>query len=918
MNRYRSSVQTEIEEIFPPENTRLYTKYTKRSLFDILLKGNEIVSAFEVTCQAGTSVSNLRDIIYEKNKNYFKEIHVDANKLYLWKVDIPYNNPKLKTLESRSRDINEENTTIQELGGTKLTPFENIDDIFARNVSKNIRIIVQPPATTVSSMRIIPDEVKIEIKNKVIKAFPRVKTSSIEQLIDALALIWDVEVVDSDSPGQQNDPYVELKKEPSFFKVNFPRGITLETSKTIDLCLPSYSKSGMNYHNLFYDDPQFIKIVSLVQKKIKEDPGDIIVLAGVSGGGKTSTAFGIAIENWSIYIDFSPNSGCYKGSQLQPELQKIRGIKPQFERVDQQNEVFNILDMAIVSRGLLLVKMLTEGKISTPKDWLFVQLQMNDSEIRNILGFEKYNTLSITTLITKINDFLGINRLVLIFDEAQVLCKPEYGKYEGSTRGKKWNLLQGYLAHLNQHPVTCLLAGTYMHMASGLSLVTSVGKDPKRKAHIVLQLPFLSHDDVLRNLDAVIDLTHVTPNTRNLLGYVLQGRPRNCALFVRLLTSKNRSIGITKNQVLKELVPFWYNRICSDMAKYLETACEYFGVNRVDPEKAIMDILRLRVFYNQNYKEAIKLLQHSIIPCKSPECIVLGSKDEDSEIKPSLESYFGFDDEDSVTIEINPSLESYLINSIVLYLKKTQRSLIGVFVDNIITLNNISSIGNEFDAVFITAIIHKFGLNVREELNKWKNGQQFDLPSWITPTMKFVTTSNLSGNVPIVKYVNDKSYSSYAIQPDIYSGSDVVIYLADKNHNMVLLSASCTVSKEFSYKEPKRLQIRLSSNLNYDLNYAENTKNYQISKVSKRAEYHEKIKTSTENRKHIYVSVELPYRKGERSELFRLNEYDDLVIIVDDRNMEHVFGPDINRLMERISKSEESRRFDEFSVQIIF
>ncbi|CAI2187293.1 7148_t:CDS:2 [Funneliformis geosporum] len=436
MNRYRSSVQTEIEEIFPPENTRLYTKYTKRSLFDILLKGNEIVSAFEVTCQAGTSVSNLRDIIYEKNKNYFKEIHVDANKLYLWKVDIPYNNPKLKTLESRSRDINEENTTIQELGGTKLTPFENIDDIFARNVSKNIRIIVQPPATTVSSMRIIPDEVKIEIKNKVIKAFPRVKTSSIEQLIDALALIWDVEVVDN-----------------------------------------------------------------------------------------------------------------------------------------------------------------------------------------------------------------------------------------------------------------------------------------------------------------------------------------------------------------------------------------------------------------------------------------------------------------SVTIEINPSLESYLINSIVLYLKKTQRSLIGVFVDNIITLNNISSIGNEFDAVFITAIIHKFGLNVREELNKWKNGQQFDLPSWITPTMKFVTTSNLSGNVPIVKYVNDKSYSSYAIQPDIYSGSDVVIYLADKNHNMVLLSASCTVSsKEFSYKEPKRLQIRLSS----------------------------------KNRKHIYVSVELPYRKGERSELFRLNEYDDLVIIVDDRNMEHVFGPDINRLMERISKSEESRRFDEFSVQIIF
>jgi hypothetical protein len=342
----------------------------------------------------------------------------------------------------------------------------------------------------------------------------------------------------------------------------------------------------------------------------------------------------------------------------------------------------------------------------------------------------------------------------------------------------------------------------------------------------VLKLPFLSHDDVLRNLDSTIDLTHVAPNICDLLGYVLQGRPRNCASFVRLLTSKKRSIGGTKNQVLKELVPLWYNDICSDMAKYLETACEYFGANRIDPEIAIMDILRLRVFYNQNHREAIKLLQHSIIPCKSPECIIFGSKDEDS-----------------ITIEINPSLESYLIDSIVLYLKNTQRQLVGVFVDNIITLNNISSIGNEFDAVFITAIIHKRGLNVREELNKWKNGQQFDLPSWITPTMKFVTTSNLSGNVPIVKSVNDITYYSYAIQPDVYSGSDVVIYLADDNHNVMLLSASCTVSsspvkkskvkeqlikscmrfqymeyprnnknhEEFSYKEPKRLQIRLSS-----------------------------------------------------------------------------------------------------------
>jgi hypothetical protein len=104
---------------------------------------------------------------------------------------------------------------------------------------------------------------------------------------------WGIE---SDSPGPQIDPYFKLKMEPSFFKINLPRGITKKTSKPIDLCLSSYDKSGMNYHNPFYDDPQFLETISLVQSKIKENLGDIIVLARVSGGGKTSTAFGIATQ----------------------------------------------------------------------------------------------------------------------------------------------------------------------------------------------------------------------------------------------------------------------------------------------------------------------------------------------------------------------------------------------------------------------------------------------------------------------------------------------------------------------------------------------------------------------------------------------------------------------------------------------
>ncbi len=393
---------------------------------------------------------------------------------------------------------------------------------------------------------------------------------------------------------------------------------------------------------------------------------------------------------------------------------------------------------------------------------------------------------------------------------------------------------------------------------------------------------------------------------------------------------------------MHELISLWYAKISDDMGTYLENACKSLGANYFNPETAILDVLRLRVFYNYKFKHAIELLQHSIIPCQSPEYIMLSR-----------------DDKTFNEIQINPSFESYLVSGIEMFLLNRGKTLVDIFVEYIIRLNNTSSIGNEFDAVFISAMIQKRGFNVREELNKWKNGQEFNLPSWITPTMRFTTISNLSGGVPIVEYVkNTTYYGSYAIQPDRFSGSDAVISLVDDNQDVILLSASCTISgepvkrskikeqvfkscmnfqymvskrkrknsqikdqeEEFSWREPEQLQIGfgnflapykevkseekeeedLNYDVDFDLDYTKTMGDYRISKVSKHAKNHEEIKSSTVGKKHIYVSVELPHRASKRSKLFRFNEYGDLVIIVDDRNMECVFGPVIKKLMEKI------------------
>src|SRR5581483_11585540 len=98
--------------------------------------------------------------------------------------------------------------------------------------------------------------------------------------------------------------------------------------------------------------------------------------------------------------------------------------------------------------------------------------------------------------------------------------------------------------------------------------------------------------------------------------------------------SKNR----TKDQEMQKLLHLWYKKISLDMGVYLENVCKSLDVNYFNSETAIIDILRLRVFYNYKFKHAIELLQHSIIPCQSPECIILNHHYNNKiQINPSLE-----------------------------------------------------------------------------------------------------------------------------------------------------------------------------------------------------------------------------------------------------------------------------------------
>ena len=114
-------------------------------LYCIVL-GDAIRNAFLVKVSRDLSVSDLRDIIKEKNKPYLDD--VPANKLKLWKVDI--------SMKDKSPDtkICAENEDIKKLlvDENELLPLQDVKDYFdddeafsdQKPINRAIRIAIQP------------------------------------------------------------------------------------------------------------------------------------------------------------------------------------------------------------------------------------------------------------------------------------------------------------------------------------------------------------------------------------------------------------------------------------------------------------------------------------------------------------------------------------------------------------------------------------------------------------------------------------------------------------------------------------------------------------------------------------------------------------------------------------------------------
>ena len=98
-----------------------------------LIDGESTENAFVVDIESNKTVSHLREKIWEKNSQIFKNI--DAAELILWAVSIPIGD------DSPQPNLEELNS------GDKKKPFpsKKVGDVFSQLIEDNVHVIVKPP-----------------------------------------------------------------------------------------------------------------------------------------------------------------------------------------------------------------------------------------------------------------------------------------------------------------------------------------------------------------------------------------------------------------------------------------------------------------------------------------------------------------------------------------------------------------------------------------------------------------------------------------------------------------------------------------------------------------------------------------------------------------------------------------------------
>lgn len=263
---------------------------------------------------------------------------------------------------------------------------------------------------------------------------------------------------------------------------------------------------------------------------------DVLVLLGVSGSGKTRTAYDLARKFYSFYFEVSRSSA----ADLASLLETLELSQPNFNSVSSE-EVMEQLQNEFESKCssriqlLLLARMVTlflyygTGQLSGPDDWLYAQL--NGAPLLSRLVSSVLAEISREQIDLLWNHFDLVSQLLfkakipVITDEAHLLQsqlyafrRPSYKKKPperlyspnmGVSRSHRRPFLSFWIAKLHAtSAIVPILCGTALRLRN-LEHIKSAAGDPDMQPHIFTSFPILNEQDVCLVLFHFLDIEDI-------------------------------------------------------------------------------------------------------------------------------------------------------------------------------------------------------------------------------------------------------------------------------------------------------------------------------------------------------------------------------------------------------------------------
>ncbi len=270
-----------------------------------------------------------------------------------------------------------------------------------------------------------------------------------------------------------------------------------------------------------------------------DDPDDlpVVVLLGVSGAGKTRTAYDIAKQRYTVYFEATTihsNDLTAATKEMEKMEQSIPPPKdiPQIAKSRDTFETHceHITHRLILARVLTLLLLHGSGKVTSPEDWLLVQLNGGGT-----IPVDVFNRLKDVIPGDKLLDILGStlkifknvfgDKLTVITDEAHLLISKLLGAFrrpnhlrhspgeiyspnQGIKGSQSRPLLSFWLTSLRALPILPIVCGTALRLRH-LELIRSAAGRSDRLPRVVKDFPYLDQGKVEVILHFHLDLTGI-------------------------------------------------------------------------------------------------------------------------------------------------------------------------------------------------------------------------------------------------------------------------------------------------------------------------------------------------------------------------------------------------------------------------